>query len=149
MNTVRITGLSVILFVFIIGCAGSYGGIRKQTGTDNMVTLSKLRDNLDDYHTYYGKRSIQRTDALMFDPKHGDTNLTGDSWIKIEDEETLDEKIKEIRSMYHSPKIYLIEGADKQFFGYMYYSGKFHIPIKIVDEQTLHVLPPHEYWSGP
>ena len=149
MNVFRIKGLTILLSIFLIGCAGSYGGIRKQTETDNMVTLSKLRNNLDDYSTYFGKRSIRRADALMFDPKNGDTNLTGDSWIIIEDKETLDEKIKEIESMYHNPKIYLIEGADKQFFGYMYYSGNFHIPIKIVDKQTLHVLKPHEYWSGP
>jgi hypothetical protein len=149
MNIAKITGLLIIVSFIIIGCSGLYGGIRKQTGTDNKVILSELRNNSDDYYIYYGKRSIRWADALMFDPKNSHTNLSGDSWIRIEDKETLDEKIKEIQSLYKNPTIYLIEGANKQFFGYMYYSGNFHIPLKSVDEQTLHVLPPQEYWSAP
>jgi len=149
MNIAKITGLLIIFLFFTIGCIGSYGKIREQPGTDNKLTISELRDNWDDYYIYYGKRSIRWADALMFDPKNSDTNLSGDSWIKIEDKETLDEKIKEIQQLYNNPKIYLIEGGSKQFFGYMYYSGYFHIPLKLVDDQTLYVLPPKEYKSWP
>ena len=80
----------------------------------------------------------------MFDPKDNDTKLVGDSWIKIEDHETLNEKIKEIQNLYDYAKVGIIEGSDGQAFGYMYYSHWLHIPIKVVDERTLYVstLPP-------
>ena len=43
----------------------------------------------------------------------------------------------------HSPtlgsddaKVHIIEGANNQFFGYMYYSGKFHVSVKIIDGEN-------------
>jgi len=35
-------------------------------------------------------RSNRNADAIMFDPKENGKKLDGDSWIKIEDQETLD-----------------------------------------------------------
>ena len=82
----------------------------------------------------------------MFDPKDNGKKLKGDSWIKIEDQEILVEKIKGLQSIYDYAKVHIIEGADNQFFGYMYYGGYFHVSVNIVDEQTLYVssLPRHK-----
>ncbi len=52
----------------------------------------------------------------MFDPKDNGKKLEGDSWIKIEDQETLDEKIKTVQSRYDYAKVHIIEGKDNQFF---------------------------------
>ena len=85
----------------------------------------------------------------MFDPKDNGKKLKGDSWIKIEDQETLVEKIKGLQSIYDYAKVHIIEGADNQFFGYMYYGGYFHVSVNIVDEQTLYVSSLPRYKSAP
>ena len=85
----------------------------------------------------------------MFDPKNSSTKLSGDSWVKIEDQETLDEKINDIQLKYNNTNVYLIEGVDNLFFGYMYYSGHFHVGVKIVDERTLYIMPLPPPYSGP
>ncbi len=149
MDIKRLAGIVILIFIFIIGCSGTYGKIRKQTDTEDKVTLAELRDNWDDYDIYYGRRSNRYADAIMFDPKNNSTKLSGDSWIKIEDQETLDEKIKDIQSLYNYPRVHLIEGVENQVFGYMYYPGLIHITVNIVDERTLYVSSLPKYKSTP
>ena len=148
----KIAGILILLFIFIIGCStntGNIGNVRKQSGTEDKITLAELKDNWNDYDIYYGKRSIRWADAIMFDPKNNGTKLTGDSWIKIEDQETLDAKINEIQNLYSYARVHLIEGADKQLFGYMYYAFYLRVPVKIVDERTLYVSSLPKYKSAP
>ena len=139
MDIKKITGIVILIFIFIMGCSGNHGNIRKQADTDDKVTLAELRDNWDEYDIYYGMRSNRYADAIMFDPKDNGTKLEGNSWIKIEDRETLDQKIEALQSIYDYAKVHIIEGADNQFFGYMYYGGYFHVSVNLVDEQTLYV----------
>ncbi len=89
MNIIRLTVIANLLFVFIIGCSGTYGNISKQTGSEYKVILAELRENSDDYIVYYGTRSGRRASALLFDPKNNGTKLVGDRWIKIEDQKTI------------------------------------------------------------
>ena len=149
MNVKRLVGIVILIFTFVIGCSGTYGKIRKQTNREDKITLAELRDNWDDYDIYYGRRSNRYADAMMFDPKNNNTRLEGDSWMKIEDQETLNEKINNIQSIYNYARVHIIEGADNQFFGYMYYPGHFHVSIKIVDERTLYVSSLPKYKSTP
>jgi hypothetical protein len=152
MNNKNLAGILIFLFIFIMGCAaetGSYGKVKKQSGTEDKITLAELRDNWDDYDIYYAKRSNRWADAIMFDPKNNGTKLTGDSWIKIDDQETLDKKIKEVKLWYNYKRVYLIEGEDNQVFGYMFYPYYLRVPVEIVDEQTLYVGALPRYRSAP
>jgi hypothetical protein len=152
MNIKKLTGILVLLFIFILGCSGNTGNngkIRKQTGTGDKITLAELRNNWNDYNIYYGMRSNRWADAIMFDPKNNGTRLAGDSWVKIEDQETLDEKIQEVKSWYNYRSVYLIEGEDNQVFGYMFYPYYLRVPVEIVDEQTLYVGSLPRYKSAP
>ena len=149
MDIKKLAGIVILILIFIMGCSGNYGQIKKQTGADDKVTSSELRDNWDDYDIYYGMRSNRYADAIMFDPKNSSTKLSGDSWVKIEDQETLDEKIEGLHSIYDYAKVHIIEGADNQFFGYMYYSGHIHVGIKTLDERTLYIMPLPPPYSGP
>jgi len=146
MNIKRLAGIAIVILAFIMGCSGTYGKISKQTGTGDKVTLAELRDNWDDYDIYYGMRSNRWASAIMFDPKNNGTKLLGDSWIKIEDQETLDKKIKEIEGQYDYARVHIIEGENNQVFGYMYYPTYLYVPVNIVDERTLYVstLPPYK-----
>ena len=152
MNLKQLAGIVVLIIALIMGCSGNtgnYGKVRKQTSNEDKITLAELRDNWYDYDIYYGKRSIRWADAIMFDPKNNGTKLTGDSWIKIEDQETLDKKIKEVKLWYNYKRVYLIEGEDNQVFGYMFYPYYLRVPVEIVDERTLFVGSLPKYRSAP
>ena len=151
MDTMKTAGILILLLVFITGCSatsGEFGKVKKQSGTEK-ISLPELRDNWKYYDIYYGKRSIRWADAIMFDPKNNGTRLTGDSWIKIEDLKTLEAKIKEIQVLYSYSRVHLIEGADDQVFGYMYYPYYLRVPVKIVDDRTLYVSSLPRYKSAP
>ena len=144
MNIKKLAGIVILIFAFIMGCFGTHGKISKQTGTENKMTLAELRENWEEYTIYYSGRWDSRPAAIMFDPKNDDKKLVGNSWYKIEDQETLSETISTIQHWYDSVRVDIIEGPDNQFFGYMYYPHRLYIPIKMVDERTLYVstLPP-------
>jgi hypothetical protein len=123
----------------IFGCSGTHGKIQTQNKTAGKVTLADLTDHWDNYDIYYGRRSYAYADAIMFDPKNNSTKLTGNSWIKIENQEILNKAVEDIQGIYKWARIHIIEGSDNQIFGYMYYSRHLHIPVKIIDERTLYV----------
>ena len=145
----RISGTVFLILVLIVGCSGPKGNILKQTDNEDKVTLAELRDNWEDYDIYYSMRSNRWADAIMFDPKNNGTTLTGDSWFKIESQEALDDRIKEVRAWYDYRRVYLIVGADEQVFGYMFYPFYLQAPVEIVDEQTLYVGSLPKYKSAP
>ena len=138
MKTLKYICLLVIAFVFIVGCLEDYGLVERQTSTDNKMTLAELTENWEDYHIYSGTRGGRpRPQGIMFDPKNNDTRLIGDSWIKIADQPSLSEAISAIQNDYDNAKVWIIEGPDGRFFGYMY--SPIQTDVKIVDEQTLYV----------
>ena len=63
--------------------------------------------------------------------------------------ETLDDKIYAIQSIYNYARVHTIEGADNQFFGYIYYPTYLRVQVKIIDEQTLYVGSLRQYKSTP
>ena len=149
MTINRLAGITFLILVLIVGCSGPNGNIRKQTDNEDKVTLAELRDNWDDYDVYYSMRSNRWADAIMFDPKSNNTKVTGDSWFKIEDQEALDEKIREVKIWYDYKRVFLIAGTDNQVFGYMFYPYYLRVPVEIVDEQTLYVGRLPGYGSAP
>ncbi len=144
MNIKRLAGIVILIFTFIMGCSGTYGKIRKQIDTEDEMTLAELRENWEEYTIYYSYRHDSRPAAIMFDPKNDDKKLVGDSWHKIEDQETLSETISIIQQRYDNAEVEIIEGPDNQVFGYMYYPSYLYVTVKVVDERTLYVmsLPP-------
>ncbi len=149
MSINRLAGITFLILVLIIGCSGPKGNIRKQTDNENKVTLAELRDSWEDYDIYYSMRGIRWAGAIMFDPKNNNTTITGDSWFKIESQEALDEKIKEVRVFYDYRRVFLIVGEDDQVYGYMFYPYYLRLPVEIVDEQTLYLGSLPDYGSAP
>lgn len=144
MNIKRLAGIVILIFTLSMGCSGTYGKIMKQTGNENKMTLAELRENWEEYTIYYSYRGDSRPSAIMFDPKNDDKKLVGDSWHKIEDQETLSETISIIQQRYDNAEVEIIEGPDNHVFGYMYYPSYLYVTVKVVDERTLYVmsLPP-------
>ena len=146
MNINRLAGIAALIVIFIMGCSG-YGIIKTQTATDNKMTLAELIENWEDYHVYYRTRVNQEPEEMMFDPKNDDKRLVGDDfWIKITDQQTLSETMEIIEINWYGGVIQIIEGPDRQFFGYMYVYCDSHISYclsssipKLVDERTLYL----------
>ena len=149
MKALKRVSLMFIAFVFILGCSGDYGILRRQTPTDIKMTLAELRKNWEDYHLYYGTRGGRpRPQGIMFDPKNNDTRLIGDSWIKIADQPSLSEAISAIQYDYDNANVEIIEGPDGRFFGYIY-TPILVGDVKVVDEQTLYIGPMAAWGSAP
>lgn len=139
----------LIVFLLAIGCSGDYGIIRRQSPSDNKMTLAQLRENWKDYHIY-NENSGNQSNRIMFDPKNNETKLVGDSWHKIEDQQTLSETVKVIQAHWMDQEVMIIEGPDKRFFGYTYCSWNFGglqrswtpsiYDVRVVDEHTVHVF---------
>ena len=109
---------------------------------EDKVTLMEIRDSWENFDVCYGKRTPSYADAIMFDPNNSGTKLSRDSWMKIEEQDVLDEKIEEIQLQYKNADIHLIVGPGKQIFGYMSLPDKcMQVGIKTVDQQTLYVMP--------
>jgi len=139
----------MLIFAFIVGCSGTNGKISRQNGTADKVTLAELRENWNDYDIHYTTRNGRWAAAIMSDPKNNDTKLAGDSWIKIEDKETLSESIREIHLWYDYARVHIIEGPDNQVFGYIYYATYLQVPVEVVDERTLYVSTLPGFGSAP
>lgn len=150
MELKPIAGIVIPIMAFIIGCAGDYGLVKRQTAVDNKMTLAVLKVNFDDYHVYYGKPGGHIPINIFFDPKKDELRLVGDGWYKIEDQQTLSETVSEIHSWYVNHEVMIVEGPDGRFLGYMYCSwGSYHVgvpftpsgyDVKYTDEHTFHVF---------
>ena len=139
--TIKLLRILLISFFFITGCTGGYGKISKPMDNENKITIQELKENWNQYFVYSGTRDGIRPSALMFDPKKNGTKLGGDSWTKIDDGETFLKTLNTIETIARSSQIGVIRGQDDKIFGFMYYPKKLHVIVKIVDENTLYVMP--------
>ena len=145
----RLAVLTVLMVIFISGCTGHHGRISKQTGTAHKVTLTELQENRDGYDIYYCTRNGRWAAGVIFDSRDNDTEIIGDSWIKIEDQETLSRSINEINIAYGNAKVHNIEGPDRRVFGYIYYPSHLNVIVRRIDERTLHVSRLPEFKAPP
>ena len=128
------------LFLLMTGCLGSYGKIVEQSDNAPKVTITDLKQSWNQYHVYSGSRDGVRPSALMFDPKENDTKLTGDSWIKIDDEKKFLDTLGKVNLFSSNARIKLIKGQDEKMFGFLYYPPFLHVPVKIIDANTLYIM---------
>ena len=148
----RFKGLAVLAALFLVcisGCSGHHGRISKQTGNANNVNVAELKKNWNDHDIYYSTRNGRWAAGVIFEPKSNDTKIVGDSWIKIEDHETLSRSINEVNMMYSNAKVHNIEGPDGQIFGYIYYPSHLNLIVRRIDERTLHVSRLPEFKAPP
>jgi hypothetical protein len=135
-----ITLIGTVLLLLVSGCAWlrGYGKVRVVSRQEEKLTLEQLKLNWQDYTIYYAGLKVGTAAGVMFDPKDDDKTLAGDTWIKVEDKDTLVELIGVIESyIYFYPRLHRILGPDDQFFGYLFYAWD-HPVFKVVDEKTLY-----------
>lgn len=151
--------ISIVMIFFALlfaGCAAwlqNYGSTEMMPKDSPEVTIEALTEKWRDYDIYYAGLGVRFPLGVMFDPKDGDTTLTGDRWTRVEDQETLREIIRWIYpNTRYEPELVRILGPDGRFFGYLYYS---HGPVvlKKTGDSTMNVFnltePIEEGLGGP
>ena len=69
MNTKRLAGIVILIFIFLMGCSGNHGGILKtQSESESKVTQQELIDNWSDYDIWlrYSRNKPSRIVAIIF-----------------------------------------------------------------------------------
>jgi hypothetical protein len=131
--------LAAVLLSVLSGCAWfkSYGKVRMVPREEQKTTLQQLTVTWQDYTIYYTGLSIGTAAGIMFDPKNDDKTLVSDTWIKVEDQETLSRLINVVTSYVQLyPRLNRILGPNNQFYGYLFASG---FPVfKVVDVNTMY-----------
>jgi hypothetical protein len=135
------------LVFFISGCAlhTGYGKIRAQPWRGERITIQELQENWEDYTIHYAGLSVGTVSGIMFDPKNDNRTLTGDKWIKVEDQETLAELISWMKTyVAYDPQVWKILGPDNDLYGYLLYPGyQFSSPdqavVKVVNDTTMYM----------
>jgi hypothetical protein len=130
----------LILIVVLTGCVGTYGQIKGQNPQEKKTTIQDLARDRDNYLVYYGSRDGVRPSGLIFDPRENETRLTGDSWTLIEDQKAFDSILQNVKGFEPNAVVAQILGPDNRFFGFIYYSPRLHVPVKVADENTLYVM---------
>ena len=139
--------IGLLLVFFISGCAmhTGYGKIRPQPWHGERVTIQELQKNWEDYTIHYAGLSLGTVAGIMFDPNNDNRTLTGEKWIKVEDQETLAELIGWMKAyVEYNPQVWRILGPDNEFYGYLYYPGYGntavdHAVVKVVDGTTMYM----------
>lgn len=150
--------IGLVLVFFISGCVlhTGYGKIRPQPWRGERVTIQELQENWQDYTIHYAGLSINTVAGIMFDPKNDNRTLTGDRWIKVEDQDTLAELIGWMKAYAeYNPQVWSILGPDNDLYGYLYYPGyQFSSPyppvVKVVNDTTMYMydLESPIYWTN-
>ena len=134
MKTIKYLSLTLIAFVFVIGCSGNYGKFKVQTRSESKLTKRELIDNWSDYdiRVIYKRNRLA---AIIFDPQNDDRKiLVGRNWSKVKDQEMWTEIVKENTASdgeftlvwydwgpYYTTEVQEIWGLDNQLFGYVVY----------------------------
>ena len=135
-----ITLVGILVLLLVSGCAWlrGYGKVRVVSTHEEKLILEQLKLNWQDYTIYYAGLKVGTAAGVMFDPKDDDKTLAGNTWIKVEDKDTLVQLIGVIESyIYFYPRLHKILGPDDQFFGYLFYAWDYPV-FKVVDEKTLY-----------
>lgn len=134
----------ILTCLVVTGCASmsaTYGKVKNLTGERKKeVTIDVLVETWADYDIYYAGMGVKSPLGIMFDPKENNTQLTGDAWKKVEDQETLKEILRWIYlTTQHFPWLAELLDPDDRFLGFLYYSGG-PASLKKINDSTFYVF---------
>jgi hypothetical protein len=151
MNSIRLAGILIIAFTFIIGCSGSNANIKNQSGDESKVTQQELINNWSDYNISYNSM------VIVFDPKNDDKKiLVNKYWSRVKDQETWTDIFEPDHNATGHDYIYKVWGNEtreiwvhNQFYGYVIQKPRELVAARIVDENTVRLT--HQFsgdWRG-
>lgn len=130
--------LTAILTALGFGFAtkNRYGRV---TAVPNMPKIEQLSENWKNYYVYafYLSAAQNRPYAIVFDLKDDERKLkVHELWSRVKDKKQLLTLIALLRSSQSLVDMWVIQGPDKQTYGYMYTSHQ-DVIIRLLDEKTL------------
>jgi hypothetical protein len=145
MKIIRLAVIAILIFVFIMGCAGNYGKFKNQSRTDSKVTIQGLIDDWSDYHIWLGST------VIVFDPKDDDkTILVGSNWGTVKDQQTWTGLVKAnttghgnispVSADYSMTGVREIWSPDSQFYGYIIHQQGDLVSVRVIDEDTMRLF---------
>jgi hypothetical protein len=158
MNTKRLTGIVILIFIFIIGCSGTNVKLKTQSKSESRVTQQELIDNWSDYDIRY------RRAALVFDPKNDDRKILlggkrGWWWTTIEDQESWTEFVntnmtsqgdfRPLVAAYPMTGVREIWGPDNQLYGFVVHQQRDIVTPELVEKNTMRLRITHALQGGP
>jgi hypothetical protein len=126
------------LALMVLGCAAPMGAGRYKAMSlgEQKRTLAELEKNWSSYDIY-SDGAVGPTAAVIFDPRDNDRKLTGNGYIQLEDEKSVNLAIQTIQGYHqYDPRLYEITGDDGRFYGYVFLAYYLPVPSR-VDERTL------------
>ena len=154
MKIMRQVVIANLIFVFMMGCSGSYQELKTKPVKDSAVTHQELIDNWLDYNIMFRQRN-GRLVVIAFDPKNDDRKILAENpWRTINDQETWAEILKanttrdgkfSLNGGYHPPTtilrttgILMVMGPDNQPFGFIILQEeRLYVWVRMVDENTM------------
>jgi hypothetical protein len=154
MNIKRLAGIVILIFIFIMGCSGTYANIKNQSGDESKVTQKKLIDNWSDYDIWF------KSAVIVFDPKNDDRKiLVGSNWGTVKDQETWTGIVKAnttsqgnispVWASYSMTGVREIWGPDNQLYGYIIHQQRDLVSARVVDENTMRLYYNRANFGGP
>ena len=138
MSIKSITGITVLIAIFMMGCSGNNANIKTQSQSESKFTQQDLLDNWSDYDINYNKV------VIVFDPQKSDKKvLVDNSMITVKNQDAWTQLVNGTNKM-PSGGINQVWGepireiwVNNQFYGYVSHSPREIISAKIVDENTV------------
>ena len=137
-----VVSITLILAVFVTGCAGTYGGMVSVGSYGMGITLEELIRNHEKYHIYYSGPDTTPF-AVLFDPKDDQKNIqTGKLWEPIGYPSVLKRMIRAMQIEHErEADLKVIKGYDNTFYGFMYTFNNTVIKHIENDPNTVEVYP--------
>ena len=137
----HLKNIYIIIFILaLVGCTSQYGKISPQDPIVAPVTIQVLAADWDRFYVYSGSRDGVRAEGLIFDPKDNTTRITSDTWIPIEDKASFDKVLNQVHVIVPNARVARILAPDNREFGFIFYRTTLHVPVRLVDADTLYVM---------
>ena len=155
MNAHKSACMFILIFIYILGCAGNSARIKTLPDEQSKVTQQKLFDNWSDYTIWL------KSTAVVFDPKDDDLTIdVGSHWGTVKDEQTWREivnanttahgKISPTWANYEMTNVREIRSPDNQLlFGYVIHQLRDLVSVRIIDEKTVRLFYDRANYGGP
>ncbi len=159
MNSKRLTGILILLFIFTVGCSGNYGKIHTQSESDAKATQKELFNNWTEYNVYANRshtwvvrlKGPSGAGAIVFDPKNDDRKiLVGSTWDTVNDQKAWMEIVKANTTSagdfdlstagsvnITNTEVRDIWGPDDQLYGFIISQLRVSVVVKKVDERSI------------
>ena len=161
----KFAGLLILIILFIMGCAGTYGNFKTQSESESRVTKRELIDNWSDYDIWFNSGPEYQPDQIriiIFDPKNDDKKILAENyyhkvknqqmWTEIVNENTTsDGDLTLILENYGSNRfseVVEVWGPENQLYGFVLYAEDVVRleRVEVVDETAVR-LPYHYPWG--